>query len=214
MVEDGPGRLGGAEVGFADASPARAGRGGCRAAAGRRRGPRPAPARRPPARRRGPCSCARSVRRGWTTSTAFQAIPAARRAWVTPGRTARRASAASAWASSVSAAASHSSAVRREQPVRGIGRRSASAPAAPGRHDGSAARARSSSVSISRQRPSMKHRPQAHAAVGDRVEPVGQVGLAQRRAAPNGRLEAAPRAPRARPRAAPRRPRPRSAPGR
>ena len=110
-------------------------------------------------------------------------MPAARRACVTPGRAARRASAASAWASSVAAAASHSSAVSRCSQWAGSG---------PGISANLGA-----SRSVGSQDPVLgprqilfgvdlapeavdEERSQRHAARGERVEPVAEVGLVQR----------------------------------
>ena len=127
----------------------------CRAAAGRRRAPRRGSTRRrrafAPAPRRGPCSCGRSVRRA--PSPAPRSRPCRRRGGRASRRGGRRAGTASPRRGRARSPPPPATRRRRGGGASGRDR-------GPARHDRqpsttSAARARSCSVSISRQPPSM-----------------------------------------------------------
>src|SRR5262245_2972504 len=104
-------------------------------------------------------------------------MPAARRACVRPGRTARWVSFSCAWASSVAAAASHSVASRRWSQWPG----SLPGTSRPPDVDGLfGARQVLFRVDLAPATVD-QHGAERDAALGDRVETVGQVSLAQRR---------------------------------
>ena len=114
-------------------------------------------------------------------------MPAARRACVTPGRTARRESFSS-------------SGPARSRPPPATRRRRAGAASAPGSAPGmsdrqasttSSARARSSSVSISRQPPSTSTGRSATPRAATALRPSDEVGLAQRRGGAERRVQPA-----------------------
>src|SRR5436190_9116315 len=114
-------------------------------------------------------------------------MPAARRACVTPGRTARWVSFSSACESSVAAAASHSAASRRRSQWPG----SLPGTSRPPDVDGLFG-ARQVLLGVDLAPAAIdQYRPQRDAARGDGVETVGQIGLAQGSRCPERLLEAA-----------------------